>query len=493
MKHIKIIFTLTLVVLTASVMVFFVEALTTPIIDEYNIEQANAAKFEVLPGLVANDLKDLNPTLSDFSNTSIEELLIIDGKGYIYTAEFSGYQSKIRYIIGIDLNGTLTGFKVLVQGETPGYGDTITDEEYRLQFEGLSTTDALNGDIDDVAGLSGAPITMGAFRDSLKAVMEFHQSNYEGVVIESPEDRLERWRDEITVVDAIFTDVSADYTMDDTVIKMEIANDGTDDVAVVYTVQFSGFVTTGYVEYLISFDLETNDIIGLRVTHNDESSGIGSILSDITFTPQFDDMLQADALNGDIDEVAGGSAPITYSAFIDSLEEVILFHQAIYQVAARADNIEVVNADLLLAFPTGITFTSVYTNYAYNEFIGNIYEVYDGSNVLLGYVYYVQLEGRDDDINFVLGIDIDGNTLLIEILYSAESWDAADEHGTYDGNSGEFPDTVWIDNFEGVSILDLILDPVDDIAGVSTTTGSMLEAIEEVLQYHLFELVGGAN
>ena len=261
MKHIKIIFTLTLVVLTASVMVFFVEALTTPIIEEYNIEQANAAKFEVLPGLVANDLKDLNPTLSDFSNTSIEELLIIEGKGYIYTAEFSGYQSKIRYILGIDLNGTLTGFKVLVQGETPGYGDTISDEEYRLQFEGLSTTDALNGDIDDVAGLSGAPVTMGAFRDSLKAVMEFHQSNYEGVVIETPEDRLERWRDEITVVDAIFSDVSADYTMDDTVIKMEIANDGTDDVAVVYTVQFSGFVTSGYIEYLISFYLDTNDII----------------------------------------------------------------------------------------------------------------------------------------------------------------------------------------------------------------------------------------
>ena len=328
---------------------------------------------------------------------------------------------------------------------------------------------------------------------SLKAVMEFHQSTYEGVVIETPEEKLRRWRDEITVVEAIFTDVSADYTMDDTVIKMEIANDGTDDIAVVYTVQFSGFVTSGYVEYLISFDLETNDIIGLRVTHNDESSGIGTILSDITFTPQFDDMLQADALSGDIDEVAGGSAPITYSAFIDSLEEVILFHQAIYQVAARADNIEVVNADLLLAFPTGITFTSVYTDYAYNEFIGNIYEVYDGSNVLLGYVYYVQLEGRDDDINFVLGIDVDGNTELIEILYSAESWSEAETYGTYDGNSGVFTDTVWIDNFEGVSILELILDPVDDIAGVSTTTGSMLEAIEQVLQYHLFELVGGAN
>ena len=49
MKHIKIVLTLAVVVVIASVMVFYVEAWTTPIIDDYNFEQANLAKFEVLP------------------------------------------------------------------------------------------------------------------------------------------------------------------------------------------------------------------------------------------------------------------------------------------------------------------------------------------------------------------------------------------------------------------------------------------------------------
>ena len=149
--------------------------------------------------------------------------------------------------------------------------------------------------------------------------------------------------------------------------------------------------------------------------------------------------------------------------------------------------------DLLLAFPEGITFTSVYQEYSYNELIGNVYEVYDSGNILLGNVYYVEFDGRDNVIQLVLGIDVAGNTNLIEVLYAGESWSEASDYGTYDGLSGNFPDTAWLDFFEGTSVLNLILDPVDTIAGVSTTTGNMITAIDGVLQYHLFEIVGGAN
>ena len=490
MKHIKIILTLTIVVLIASVMVFFVEGWTTPIINDENLRLANLAKFEVLPELTTTDELEFDESY-DFSSSTISGIIVNAGIGYIYTAEFQGYSSIVEYMIGIDSSGNLSGFKVLTQGESPGYGDTITEENYRLQFVGLSFADAIDGSIDDVSGLSGAPVTMGAFRQSLKELIEYHQSNFTDVVVESLEEKLARWRDEITVTDATFTDVSDSYSMNETIVKMETAN----DVAVLYTVNFSGFVSDGYVEYLISFDLETNDIIGLRITHNDETSGIGSIISDESFTSQFDDMLQADALSGDIDEVAGGSAPYTYGGFRDSLEEVVMFHQSIYQVVARPEPVVVTDEDLLLAFPEGITFSSIYLDNEINEYIGNIYEVYDAEDLLLGYIYYAEFSGfsGDNDIKFVLGIDALGNTKLIEVLDSSETWNDAEQYSNYDGLSGYFPDVVWLDSFEGISILELIIDPVDEIAGVSTTTGNMLETIQDLLQYHIIEIAGGGN
>jgi electron transport complex protein RnfG len=493
MKHLKIIITLTIVVLISVVLIFFVEEVTSEVIDKENFRLANLAKLEVLPGLTVDDDLDYDSTY-DFENSAISGIIYNAGIGYIYTVEFQGYSSIVEYMIGINMDGVISGFKVLTQGESPGYGDAITEEDYRIQFEGLAFEAAIAGEIDDVAGLSGAPITMGAFRASLKEAIEYHQSTFGGVVLETPEEKLERWRDEITVEDAIFTDVSENYVMDETVVKMEVANDGSNDVAVVYTVQFSGFVTSGYVEYLISFDLSTNDIIGLRVLHNDESTGIGTIISDESFTPQFDNMLQDDALSGDIDEVAGGSAPITYNGFVESLETVVLFHQEIYQ-NARPEDVEVGNDELLIAFSEGITFTSVYQLNTYNEYIGNVYEVYDGSSVLIGYVYHVQFFGfkLDSAVEFVIGIDVDGNTKNIEVIETEETWNDAQDYGDYDGINGYFPNTPWIDNFEGISIFDLILDPVDEVGGVSTTTGSMLEAIEEVIKYHLFDFVGGAN
>ena len=163
----------------------------------------------------------------------------------------------------------------------------------------------------------------------------------------------------------------------------------------------------------------------------------------------------------------------------------------------RPENIEVTNENLLLAFPLGNTFTSIYTDYSYNENIGNVYEVYDAGSLLIGYVYYAQFVGfnLDTQVSFVIGIDLNGNTNLIEIIDTNETWLDAEnsEYSIYDGADGYFPDTPWIDSFEGVSILDLILNPIDEIGGVSTTTGNMLEALEEVFSYHLFELVGGAN
>ena len=785
MKHIKIIVTLTVVVLISSLAVFYVEDITTPIIDAYNVQQANIAKFEVLPELTPDD--DITPSDTyDFTGTSITELIIVEGKGYIYTAEFQGFQSVITYIVGMDLDGNITGYKTLTQGDTPGLGALIAEDDFFTQFIGMKTSDAAAGNFD---GLAGATITTGGLIGSLDKLIEFHNVEFEGAVVESPEARLERLKEEITSVGATFTDVSGDYDLSDSPIskvetaddnqviytvevdgynpgiiylvafdldtndiigfrvieqyetiglgaiiedetfqaqfddlaqdeidsiggstavitlgaiqgsledvvdfhkeqfegetpetdadkllrfkreitvvdaiindvsadydlvgsvidKVELANDGTKDVAVIYTVVFVGYNTGDVIEYLISFDLETNDILGFRVVYQNETPGYGDAIEDEAYYLQFVGMAQLDALNGDIDDVAGTSgAPVTMGAFKVSLNTVVVFHKlefegvvvesdeerldrlwlelfptasyytkvtrdysahydieefyevyddtdtylgniyhvksvgasydeetylefflginenrtfaglrmwadnetpgkatdfylpaygdtytgddiedtytidavagatitndalqaaalsiAIYHVEvyegaqfARPANQDAEDSQLLSAFPSAVSFNSVYLDYSYNSHIYNIYEALDGSDNVIGYVYYAHAQGNDGTIGFTWGVNLVGVTQQLYITHDAETWDYAETYDAYDGSQGYFPDTPWINLFEGVTFSSLLTSQVDLVAGVTTTTSGMRDVLEDIAQYHSDESVGGAG
>ena len=783
MKHMIIVFTLTLVVLISSLAVYFVEDLTSPIIDAYNLEQANKAKFTVLPELTTDD--DITPSTDyDFTGTAITELIIVEGKGYIYTATAAGYAGPITYMIAFDLDGTITGYKTLIQTETVGLGSVIADDPFQDQFIGLN-----QDDIDGIGGTT-AVVTLGGLITSLERLVEFHSVEFQGVVVETPEQKLLRYKEEITEVGATFTDVTSDYDLagypitkvettdnnqviytaefagytalqgdgtpdiiylvafdlstndiigfrvveqnetmnlgdvietpdfqaqfddlaqdaiddiagttavvtlgglklslkdvvifhkdvfegtqpetdvekllrykreisvdgaiindvsgdfdltDTNIEKIEYANDGTDDVAVIYTVIFVGYNTSDVVEYLISFDLDTNDILGMRITYQSESPGYGAEIANDDYYVQFEDMDQLDALNGDIDGVSG--ATITTDAFKASLNDIVRYHQAEFQgiitesdferferllteifptwtdykdvtrahvadhdikyiydmyedetyigvvylvdtpgagislpetyiqfligvdlnkqfagfrmiedndtssfsapfyleayeasydgdsievpldvdsvagstktndkieeavsiVATyhlnsylqRPDNVNTDSANLLLAFPTAISFVSVYEDYEYNNNIYNIYEVLDISDDVIGYVYFGHFDGYSDDNTFVWGVDLAGVTQELAIITTDESWDLAEEWASYNGNEGYWPDTPWLLNFEGVTFSDLLSNPdIDDVAGVSTTTEGIRIVLEIIAQYHSDESVGGAG
>ena len=788
MKRFKIILTLTVVVLISSLAVFFVEDVTTPIIDAYNLEQANLAKFEVLPELTTDDAIVASEDY-DYTGTSITELIIIEGKGYIYTAEFQGFQSVITYMVGMDLDGNLTGYKTLTQGDTPGLGALIAEADFYQQFTGMKTEDAAAGNFDGLAGatittggligsldkliefhnvefegvvvetpearlarlkeeitevgatitdvtsdydLTGTPITkvettdndqiiytvefdgynpgiiylvafdlttndiigfrvieqyetiglgaiiedptfqeqfddlaqdaiddiggstavvtLGKLKDSLEEVVEFHKEEFEGEIPETDAQKLLRYKQEITVIDAVITDVTSDYDLTGLDIdKVELANDGTEDVAVIYTIVFVGYNTGDVIEYIISFDLETNDILGFRVIYQNETPGYGDGIEDEDYYLQFVGMAQIDALNGDIDDVAGTSgAPVTMGAFKLSLNEVVVFHKAefegvivesdeerleriwlelfptaddfvkvtrdyaahydieefyevydasdvylgnLYHVKAegasysettyieffigiaadktftglrmwddnetpgkatdfylpaygdtytgddiediytiddvagatvtnnalqdaalsiaiyhmevylglpfaRAANVDTADANLLAAFPGAASFNSVYYDYSYESHIFNIYEALDASNNVLGYVYYGNANGYGGtDIQFTWGVNVAGVTEQLIILNDTESWDSAEssEWADYDGSAGYWPNTPWLNNFEGVTFASLLATQVDGVSGVSTTTDGILEVLEGIAQYHSDESVGGAG
>ncbi len=730
MKHLKIVITLMFVVVLSSVAVFGVESITTPIIRDAQFAAENEALFEVFPELESSD--DLTPEEGlDLEGTTIIQVIEIDGKGYIYTAQFQGFQSQIKYMIGVDMNGTITGYKTLEQGDTPGYGAkiaepafgsqfvgkdlsvvgeggfdgiagaTITtggftgsiqklaefhsvtfaggviiedpdpreeitsigatftdvtadydisgtpidkiefanddeaviytvtfegwqpdnqyiiafdletndvlgfrvienyetigigamieDDDFMAQFVGITLDDALEGNIDSVSGAT-APVTLGGLNDSLAEVASFHSVTFAGgSVIEEPD-----LREEITSIGATFTDVTADYDISGTPIeKIEFAND---DEAVIYHVVFEGWAPDNV--YIIAFDLETHDVLGFRMIEVNETTGIGSLISEDDFMAQFDGLAHDDVLNGNIDSVSGATAPFTLSGLRESLNEVTLFHQTYFGgletdeeklerligetfpsensslredvTASYPANENILNifdiynddaerigvvyyaevqgnsygnlADIKLlvaveegsimssvilfdqnetpsifalnellnyhianyltflapeeaalteAYPDAVSFESIYVNYPYSSTILNVFEAKDATDQVLGYVYYAVASGFGGDITFTWGVDATGVTKNIYIISHGESWNNAYPY-LENPTAGYFPNTTWLDQFEGVDQSSIFDNEVDDVAGVSTTTSGLKEALEYISDYH-DSYVGGAN
>jgi RnfABCDGE-type electron transport complex G subunit len=587
MKHIKIVITLLVVVVLSSVGVYAVEQITTPIIEEAQFEAENAALFEVFPALESSD--DLTPEEGlDFGSSTVTQVIEIDGKGYIYTAQFQGFQSQIRYMVGVDLDGTITGYKTLEQGDTPGYGAKIAEPAFGNQFAGQELSSVGAGEFD---GISGATITTGGFTGSIQGLADFHDATFAGGGGGGEETDP---REEITSEGASFTDVTGDYDLSGTPItKVEFANE---DEAVIYTVVFDGWSESN--EYIIAFDLETHDVLGYRALVVNETTGIGGMIGEDDFMAQFDGLAHNDALNGAIDSVSGATAPVTLAGLRESLNSVTLFHQTyfgggesdeeklerligetfpsedpslredvtasypandailnIYDIYSAEDvrigvvyylevlgnsygNVEdiklllaleegsimsevilfdenetpsifelndVLNyhisnyltflapeeAALSAAYPDVVSFESVYGDYPYTADILNVFEAKDAEDVVLGYVYYATASGFGGDITFTWGVDLDGITKQLHIVSHGESWESAYPYSE-DPTAGIFPNTSWLDQFEGADLSNTVITEIDDVAGVSTTTSGMKEALAFIKEYHESN-VGGAN
>lgn len=97
---------------------------------------------------------------------------------FVVTAR-DGYAGPIRILVGIDVEGAITGLRILQHRETPGLGDTIESarSDWVFQFDGRSLGDpgierwaikADGGDFDQLTGASVTPrAVIKAVRDTL--------------------------------------------------------------------------------------------------------------------------------------------------------------------------------------------------------------------------------------------------------------------------------------------------------------------------------------
>lgn len=125
----KVVFSIKLGVLLCVVGIIsgFALSLTYSLTKENIEKQKKAEILESLPVVL--------PSAKSFSDLkTIDGINYYEGKneknepaGYVVCGENKGYQSIIRFLVGIDPLGNIQGLRIIEQAETPGLGARITE------------------------------------------------------------------------------------------------------------------------------------------------------------------------------------------------------------------------------------------------------------------------------------------------------------------------------------------------------------------------------
>lgn len=130
-------------------------AMTKGVIAQNNINAANAARKEVLPTAVRFD---------DKLAVEKEDLKFIPGLdssdnkvGYVVVVNQGGYGGNINFSLGIDLDGKITGLRIMNHQETPGLGAKITGMDWQNLWVGRDKDYTFNKSVDAFAGATVSP------------------------------------------------------------------------------------------------------------------------------------------------------------------------------------------------------------------------------------------------------------------------------------------------------------------------------------------------
>jgi len=170
-ETVKMLLTLTIIAGLAGLGLAAMNRSTTPLIEENERQFTLRSINRVVPDAPAHDQDPCLKAEPGFDNTPNQDAVCVGGHR-IYRArkgdEVVGlaveaigdqaYSGTILNLVGITLDGVVTGVEVLRHAETPGLGSLITDCVWRKQFVGKGPKDMVwkvtkdGGDVDQLAG-----------------------------------------------------------------------------------------------------------------------------------------------------------------------------------------------------------------------------------------------------------------------------------------------------------------------------------------------------
>lgn len=193
---------LCIITFTAGLMLGAVEYITREPIAQAKIEAKNKAYkevFEDADNFKSNDKLDNAMNNKEevlrkegYSQISIEEGVgAYKGEeliGYIFSVTTKeGYGGDITLVVGMKLDGNVTGYEILAIDETPGLGMNAGGDSFKSQFEnkkvpGIEWTKTGAKNENEIDAISGATITTKAITGAVNGVGAFATSKDTGLI-----------------------------------------------------------------------------------------------------------------------------------------------------------------------------------------------------------------------------------------------------------------------------------------------------------------------
>ncbi len=149
---------------------------TAPIIAQAELEAAQAARKEVMASADNFELvTDEKRESEDKTVTVTEVYRATNDAGYVFMITAKGYGGKntLKMVCGIDMDGRITGTKVLKHSETVGLGAKIaSDVKFYGQFPGKDLSYVEN----DMDTISGATFSSNYYRAALEYTFEVYNN-----------------------------------------------------------------------------------------------------------------------------------------------------------------------------------------------------------------------------------------------------------------------------------------------------------------------------
>lgn len=197
MKIIKPGIILLIICAVAAALLGYVNSITEEPIAEQNALKTAEAMAAVLPGAEFGDAVVLDTPISgadldteglDLSDAVIDSYAVgtVDGAeaGYAVSTTVSGYGGELSMMVGIDLEGKVTGVSVISMSETPGLGANCQTDwinQYAGKTAPLTVVKTGNADDTQIDAITSATITSNAVTRGVNAAYyAFTSGAFEG-------------------------------------------------------------------------------------------------------------------------------------------------------------------------------------------------------------------------------------------------------------------------------------------------------------------------
>lgn len=97
--------------------------------------------------------------------------------GYVLTTAPSGFGGEVSTMVGVDMNGVVTGLRVLSHAETPGLGALATSPDFYEQFAGAESPIQVTKDGGEIVPITSATITSRAVSSGADEAVQWVNAN----------------------------------------------------------------------------------------------------------------------------------------------------------------------------------------------------------------------------------------------------------------------------------------------------------------------------